>query len=105
MSSCFCKHTVPRYATTQCPKDFLPTSDRKHSDVTHEQHGERLAHDGVEEVVRAAAADHEEVLQEEQLAAAVVEQRVVLAAEQQLERVLPGKQTRSHSCDYPLLVL
>ena len=88
MSSCFCKNTVSRYATTQRPKHFIVCmriNDREHSDVTHEQHGQCLAHDGVEEIVRGAAADHEEVLQKEQLAAAVVEQRVVLAAKQQLE--------------------
>uniref|UniRef100_A0A8B9BKS3 RING-type E3 ubiquitin transferase n=1 Tax=Anser brachyrhynchus TaxID=132585 RepID=A0A8B9BKS3_9AVES len=54
------------------------------------EHGQGLAHDGVEEVLGAGPRHHEEVAEEEVLAAAVVQQRVVLAAEQRLEGVLGG---------------
>ena len=57
-------------------------------DVTHKEHGERLAEHRVEEVLRVLAAHDEEVLQEEELATTVVEQRELLRAEEHLEREL-----------------
>ena len=58
------------------------------SDVTDEEHGERLAEHRIEEVLCVLAAHDEEVLQEEELATTVVEQRKLLRAEEHLEREL-----------------
>lgn len=58
---------------------------------THEEHGQGLPHDGVEEVEGGAARHQEEVTEEEVLPAAVVQEGVVLAPEERLKGVLEGE--------------
>lgn len=57
---------------------------------THKEHGEGLAHDGVEEVQGGGPGHQEEVAEEEVFPAAVVQQGVVLAPEERLEGILQG---------------
>ena len=60
---------------------------------THEEHGESLAEDSVEEVLGVLPRDDEEVLEEEELSTTVVEKRELLRAEDHLERVLQVRKT------------
>ena len=59
---------------------------------TYQEHGQGLAHDGIEEVLRTGACHHEEITNKQILPATVVQEGIVLAAEQTLKGVLKAKQ-------------
>lgn len=55
----------------------------------HQRHGERAAHDGVEQVMCSRARHDEKFTDEKIFTARIVEEGIVLAAEERFEWILP----------------